>query len=428
MRLLARPTPAQTARIILLLCVRAAALATGACAKRGGYPGGGPPGGGGFAFPVAAAPIVRGDISQYASVTGTVVAKQVGDLSSVASGNVISVGAQIGQHVRQGQLLVQIDDTTLRAQAAQQAANLAELQATTTGGSSTAQAQLHSAQVAYDTAARDLQRNQQLCTRGYVSKSALDDSVNAAAAAQASLRSAQVAAQNASLSSGNSAATASIAAAQASLAAIQHQLEQTRVTAPFDGVVTARNVDPGSLAAPGTVLMQVSQLDALYADAGIAGSDLAYVHVGTPVTITVAGLSGRTWQGTVRYLNASADPGTSVYTARIPLANPDLALRGGMVANVQYVQAHKNGVLLAPRAAVYQTPAGYSMFIIDGGKAMEVAVEAGLQNDQQVEVTGPGLKPGVQAILNHSALLQPGAPVKALPPPGAAPPKGAAQH
>ncbi len=424
-------TPRAAARpsfiLFALTFASAGALFTSACA-RGGQQG--PPGGGagGFAFPVAAAPIVRGDISQYASVTGTVVAKQVGDLSSVASGNVISVGAQIGQRVHAGQLLVQIDDTTLRAQAAQQAANLAELQATTTGGSSTAQAQLHSAQVAYDTAARDLQRNQQLYSKGYVSKSALDDSVSAAAAAQASLRSAQVAAQNASLSSGNSAATASIAAAQASLAAVQHQLEQTRVSAPFDGVVTMRNVDPGSLAVPGTVLMEVSQLDQLYVDAGVAGGDLGYVRVGTPVTITVGGLSGRTWQGTVRYLNSSANPGTSVYTARIPLANPDLALRGGMVANVQYTQAHKNGVLLAPRAAVYQTPAGYSMFIIDSGKAKEVAVEAGLQNDQQVEVTGPGLKPGVQAILNHSALLQPGMPVQVLPPPGAAPPPGAPKH
>jgi len=103
-------------------------------------------------------------------------------------------------------------------------------------------------------------------------------------------------------------------------------------------------------------------------------------------------------------------------------------LRGGMVANVQYSQAHKSGVLLAPRAAVYQTPAGYSMFIIEDGKAKEVALEVGIQNDQQVEVTGPGLKPGVQAILNHSALLQPGTPVQVLPPPGAAPPPSAAKH
>src|SRR5271166_4302989 len=409
-------TPRGAARpsIILfaLTFASAGALLASACARQQGPPGGGA---GGFAFPVAAAPIVRGDISQYASVTGTVVAKQVGDLSSVASGNVLAVNAQI-------------DDTTLRAQAAQQAANLAELQATTLGGSSTAQAQLHSAQVAYDTAARDLQRNQQLFTKGYVSKSALDDSVNAAAAAQAALRSAQVAAQNASLASGNSAANAQLAAQEASLAAVQHQLEQTRVSAPFDGVVTARNVDPGSLAAPGTVLMQVSQLDPVYVDTSIAGSDLGYVRVGTPVTITVNGLSGRTWQGAVRYLNASADPGTSVYMARIPLANTDLALRGGMVANVQYSQAHQSGVLLAPRAAVYQTPAGYSMFIIEDGKAKEVALEVGIQNDQQVEVTGPGLKPGVQAILNHSALLQPGTPVQVLPPPGAAPPPSAAKH
>ena len=424
MRLIARPTPAQAARIILFLCVSAAALATGACAKRGGYPGGGG-GAGGFAFPVAAAPIVRGNISQLASVTGQVVAKQAADLSSVASGNVLFVGAQIGEHVQKGELLVTIDDSTLRAQAAQQAANLAQVRATTLGGSTTAQADLHSALVAYQTAQFDLRRNQTLFSQGYVSKAALDDSTNRAAAAQAAYRQAQVNAQNASLGANNSAAMAQLNSAEAQLAFVENQIAQTQVRAPFDGVVTARNVDPGSLAAPGTTLMEVSQLDPVFVDTGIAGADLQYVRVGTPVIVTVSSIPGRTWHGSVRYFNLAATTGTSIYKARIPLSNPDLTLRGGMVATVQYAQLHKNNVLLAPRASVYQTPAGYGMFVIDSGKAKEVSIDVGIQNDQQVEVTGPGLKPGMQAILNKSALLQPGTPVQVMPPPGAMPPGGA---
>ncbi|MBV8082002.1 MAG: efflux RND transporter periplasmic adaptor subunit [Candidatus Eremiobacteraeota bacterium] len=396
-------------------------LITGACARKGGYPGGGM-GGGGFSFPVAAAPLTRGNIAQYASATGSVVPRLSGDLSSVASGTVLSVGAQIGERVTKGELLVQIDDSTLRAQESQAAANLAQLKASSVGGSSTAQAALASAQVAYHTAQLDLQRNRTLFAQGYVSKSALDDSTNRFAAADAALRAAQVAEQNASLSSGSSAATAQIQAAQAALATVERQIALTSVTAPFDGVVTARNVDPGSLAAPGTVLMQVSQLDPVYVDTTIAGSDLSVVRVGTPVSVTVNGVDGRAWHGSVRYLNLAADPGTSVYKARIPISNPDGVLRGGMVANVQYAQARKNNVLLAPRAAVFQTPAGYGMFIIDPkGMAQQVDVQVGIENDQVAEVSGPGLKPGVQAILNHSVLLQPGTPVQVLPPPGSKP-------
>lgn len=327
MRLITWSSPSQAATTIILLCVMVAALATGACGKRGGYPGGGGPGGGGGmqGFPVSAAPIVRGEISQYASVTASVVAK----------------------------LLVQIDDSTLRAQEAQQAANLAQVRAMTLGGSSTAQADLRSAQVAYQNAELDLRRNQTLFSQGYVSKAALDQAANRAAAAEAAYRSAQVAAQNASLQTGNSVATAQLASAQAQLAFVEKQIAQTLVRAPFDGVVTARNVDPGSLAVLNTTLMQVSQLNPVYVDAGIAGSDFSFVHVGTPVTVSVDNMPGRTWQGKIAYFNLAATAGSSIYKARIPLANPGNVLRAGMVANVIFAQSHKAGALLAPRAAVY---------------------------------------------------------------------------
>jgi HlyD family secretion protein len=397
-----------------------------ACGQsRGGPPGGGQ---GGFAFPVAAAPITRGDIADYANVTSSVDPKLSASLSSVISGSVIAVNAQIGQRVHAGQLLVQIDDSTLRAQQSEQAANLALVRANTQGGSTTAQANLNSARITYQTSALNLKRNEQLYKQGYVSQVALDDSRSKAQADLAAYQTAQVTASNASLSANDTAAIASLRNAEASLAFVERQIAQSQVSAPFDGVVTARNVDPGSLAAPGTVLMEVSQLDPVYVDAGISGEDMPYVHVGTPVTVTISGGSGRTRTGKVAYLNEAATPGTLIYTARIPLANPDLSLRSGMVATVQFARTRKTGVLLAPRAAIYQTPFGYSMFIIDSGKAKEVPVEVGVQNDQVAEVTGAGLKPGVQAILNHSALLQPGTPVQILPPPGAAPPKGAAKH
>jgi HlyD family secretion protein len=410
--------------LIALTLLTATVCALAACGQgRGGPPGGGQ---GGFAFPVAAAPITRGDIADYVSVTSSVDPKLSASLSSVISGTVITVGAQIGQRVHAGQLLVQIDDSTLRAQQSEQAANLALVRANTVGGTTTAQANLNSAKVAYETSALNLRRNETLLKQGYVSQSALDDSRRQAQADLAAYQAAQVTARNASLSSSDTAAVASLQNAEASLAFVERQIAQSQVSAPFDGVVTARNVDPGSLAAPGTVLMEVSQLDPVYVDMGIAGDDLSYVHVGTPVTVTIAGGVGRTWNGKVAYLNQAATPGTLIYTARIPLANPDLTLRAGMVATVQFARSRKSGVLLAPRAAVYQTPAGYSMFIIEDGKAKEVPVEVGIQNDQQAEVSGAGLKPGVQAILNHSALLQPGTPVQVLPPPGAAPPQGAA--
>jgi multidrug efflux pump subunit AcrA (membrane-fusion protein) len=127
-------------------------------------------------------------------------------------------------------------------------------------------------------------------------------------------------------------------------------LAQTNVRAPFDGVVTLRNVDPGSLSSPGSVLMEVSQLNPVYINAGISGENLSYVHAGTPVSVSVDSIPGRSWQGAVKFLNSSAQPGSLSYLARIPIANPDSALRGRLAANVALEQAHKSGVILAPRA------------------------------------------------------------------------------
>jgi multidrug resistance efflux pump len=379
---------------------------------------------------VSAAPLARGTITQTFSVTGSVTPLQSAAMSSVASGTVLFVGAQIGQHVSTGDVLVKIDDGPLQAQlqAAQASllsarARLAQTRANSTGEASSANAGLDAARAANQTAQLTLRRNQTLFKQGFVAQSAVDQAWAAAMAAQSQLRSAEVAARNAALNPGAASAAqanlrnaqAEVEVAQAQVGLIEAQLAQTTVRAPFDGVVTARNVDPGSLASPSATLMEVAQLDPVYINAGVSGANLSYVRVGAPATVTVTSVPGRTWNGTVKYLNLAAAPGSLTYLARIPIANPDATLRGGMVADVSFEQARKKDVLLAPRAAVFQTDAGFSMFVIDGGKAKAVPVEIGLENDQEMEVSGPGLKPGVQAILNHAATLQPGMPVQAMP-------------
>ncbi len=413
------------------VCVVLLACSLTACGHRGaGSAGGGPPGGGGFAMPVSAAPITRGSIAQTFDVTGTVSPLQQASLSSVASGTVLSVGPQIGQHVSKGELLVKIDDSTLRAQLQQNnaalesaQARLAQTVANTSGTASSSNAGLKSALVADQTAQANLRRTRQLFAQGYVSQSALEQQQQVTAAADAALREAQVTAQNAGLNPGSSTAAmadvrnarAAVSQSAAAISIIQSQIAQTDVRAPFDGVVTARNVDPGALAAPGQTLMVVSQLSRVFVDVGISGENVSFVRVGTPATVTISGATGRSYRGSVAYLSTAAAVGTLSYQARIPIANSDARLRGGMVVNVSFEQSRKSGVLLAPHGSVFQTEAGYSMFIIDGGKAKSVPVETGLSNDQVTEVSGAGIKPGVQAILNHAATLQPGMPVQPLP-------------
>ncbi len=362
--------------------------------------------------PVTVQVASRGDLTATFTLTGVVAPRQQAVLSSVASGNVKDVYVALGERVRAGQLLVKIDDSTLQAQAAQAAAKLQSVRANDVGGSATAQANLVSARVAAQNADANLARNQVLFKQGYVSKTTLDQAQSEAASADAALRAAQVTEQNANLQSGGSSALADISTAQAALDAINTQIAQTNVKAPFDGIVTARSVDKGALASPGTPLVTVSQLDPVWINVGIPDDDLAYVHAGTPVTVTVDTLPGRTWHAKVDVVNAAASSGTLSYLTHIVVPNDDYTLRAGMVANGNFQQATHRNVVILPRNAIYQTETGNAVYVVVDGKAKSVTVTTGLQTADKVEVTG--IQPGTQVITERPDALQDGSVVSVV--------------
>ncbi|HLJ84982.1 MAG TPA: efflux RND transporter periplasmic adaptor subunit [Candidatus Eremiobacteraceae bacterium] len=377
--------------------------------------------------PVSVAPVVRGPIASTFTLTGTIIPGQQANLSSVISGQVLAVNAQIGDRVRKGQLLVQIDDSTLRATLAQNQAAYDAARArmhssvsNDVGSASTTQAGLESAKVAESAAASNLARTQSLFKQGYVSQTALDQALSQEAAAESTLRSAQVAAQNANMSAGSgSSAQSDIETARATAAqdaaAVQFaetQIGQAAVTAPFDGVVTQRSVDPGSLASPGTPLVQVSQLDPAFVAVGIPDSDLASVSAGTSASVTVETMPGRTWTGKVDNLNAATNAGTLSYLARIAIPNPTIELKAGMVATVAFVAARHEHALIVPRTAVISTQDGSAVYIVDHGKAKALPVVVGLQTQDRAEVSGRGISAGTRVITQRPDSLQDGSPVQ----------------
>lgn len=382
-------------------------------------------------LPVTATPVRVGTLTSTFALSGTVVPARQANLASVISGTIQDVTVQIGDRVSSGQLLVQIDDSTLRAQLAQDEAALAEAQArlrqtqaTNRGTALTTTGSLRSAQVAYDTAVADNRRNESLFKQGYISQQAIDKSRSDLAVAQSALQSAQVAAANASMSSSQTSAAqsdvASMAAAvtvdEAAVRTVETQIAQAAVRAPFDGIVTQRNVDPGSLASPGTQLVQVSQLNPAYVNVGVPDGDLQYVRAGSEADIRVDALPGHSWRGSVNHLNAAAGEGTLTYLARISLPNPDLTLKAGMVANVSFVAARNTGVLIVPRGAIASTDNGSAVYVVDQGKAKLRPVTVGLQTQSDSQISGTGIRVGTSVITQRPDALQDGSPVKVVSP------------
>jgi HlyD family secretion protein len=372
-------------------------------------------------LPVSAITASRGDITATFTLTGVAAPRQQATLSSVVAGPVKDVYVSLGEHVRAGQLLVKIDDSTLQAQRAQAATHLDQVRANDVGGSATARANLTSARIAYDNAVSNLNRNRALFKQGYVSQTSLDQAQSQAAAAEAAYRAAVITEQNANLQAGgNTAAIAEIGNAQAALDAINAQIAQTNVTAPFDGIVTQRSVDRGALATAGTPLVTVSQLDPAWINVGIPDDDLAYVHAGTPVDITIDTLPGRVWRAHVGVVNAAASSGTLSYLTHIVVPNADDVLKGGMVANARFQQATHRDVVVIPRVAVYQTETGNAVYTVSDGKAKSVPVKLGLQTLDKVEVSG--IEPGTQVITQRPDALQDGSVVSVVGAQGGPPP------
>lgn len=372
----------------------------------------------------------RGDIAERLTLTGVVAAKAQANLSSVITGSVLAVDVNVGDRVQAGQVLVRIDDSTLRAQLQQNQGSLAAAQARLAqirsgagGTSASANANLDSARVAYQTALANARRNRQLFAQGYVSQAAVDDAQQAAAAAAAQLQSAQVAAENANLGGRTTSSAQSeirnqqalVAEASGAVQLTQAQIAQAVVTAPFSGVVTQRSVDPGTLAVPGTALVQVSDLNPVYVNVGIPEENLPYIHPGTSVDVMVESLPGRAWHGVVSAVNSATTQGTLSYLARIILPNEEVALKAGMVANVAFVKAQHRNVIVVPRAALFQGANGDAVYILTkapeckcDGKAKLTNVVRGLETDTEVEVSGAGIGPGVPIIVQRPDTLKDG--------------------
>jgi multidrug efflux pump subunit AcrA (membrane-fusion protein) len=416
--------------------------------------------------PVDVAKAQLQDIGTYLSLDGQITPLQQSTLSTPQSGVVTAVYVNEGQRVGAGQLLAQLDDTTLRAQLAQQQALAAQAQAqlggqTLQGNVTPSQAQstiataqqqlataknnLATAQAALSNAKLVNDGNETLFKQGYVAQTTLEASraayvqaLQTVNSSQAALEQATVALTNAKAQGTNAVpiqdqailgARATLKSAQAQVKLLQTEIVQSRLTAPFEGVITQRLLDPGAFAGPNQPILQISQISHVYVNVNVPDSDLSYVNKGTPLTFTSSSVPGRTFAGAVFDVNATPTTGTLSYRARIVMPNPDDALRGGMLVAVSVRKEFHPRAIVVPLTAVVQGPAGAAVYTVAplpapaggaappakpaapaGGPAFAMAklvpVKLGLETDTQAEVTSPQITAGTTIITTRPDALQ----------------------
>lgn len=377
-----------------------------------------------MALDVDVAQAQRRDIATYLNLDGQIAPLQESTLSFQQSGPISAIYVNQGDRVSSGELLAKIDDSTLRAQLAQVQAQIAQsqaqaqssaqnvpiTQANTQQAVSSAKAALANAKLTYD-------QDTALFKQGYVSQSQLEQARAAYAAAQSQYQTALSNKGTAGVQTSQAQAAAeAVHAAQAQANILQTEIGQTSLYAPFDGVVTARLMDPGAMASPGNPVLKVSQVNTVWVNVNVPDEDLAYVHAGTPVTFTASQLGDRKFSANVTTVNAVPTQGTLSYQARIKESNPGDVLRGGMLVSVTVQKQRHNNAIVVPRSAVAQTDQGANVFIVPStssgqAKAEEVPVQLGVQTDTLSEVQSPKIQPGTMVITTRPDALQNGSTV-----------------
>ena len=205
--------------------------------------------------------------------------------------------------------------------------------------------------------------------------------------------------------------SAAIAAAKAEVEKYQTLLDYTKITAPFDGVVTRRYTDPGSMIQAGTAsqalpLLRLSDNYHLRLDFPVSVDYVQNIHVGDPVDVHVESLGDKTFTGKIARFTDRVDETTRTMTVEMEVPNPKLELIPGMYATVMLKADQRPHAVAIPTEAI---SAGKStVLVVNSNNEIEQrTITLGLETPTRYEVLS-GVKEGDLVLIGNTSQLKPG--------------------
>jgi len=309
------------------------------------------------------------NIPDVVEAVGTLRATQTSQLAAQMMGNIVEVRVREGDHVQRGQVLAVIDDAQPRA--ALDRATAADF---------AAQQETSASESDFTLAEATFKRYQTLYDRKSVSPQEFDEIKARYQAAQARREMAH----------------ARQAQAKAAVQQARTALGYTHIVAPFDGLVTEKKVDAGTLASSGMPIFTVEDLRRYRLEATVNESDVRYVRAGQQVAVLIDTLRNRQLEGRVIEIVPAADPASRSFLVRIELP-PDAALRSGLFGRAQFAHG-EHAALLIPRAAVIERGQLQGIYVLDQNRIAGLRyITVGRPSAQQVEVLA-GLQAGEMLI------------------------------
>jgi RND family efflux transporter MFP subunit len=331
------------------------------------------------------------------TLPATTSAFSVANMYARASGFIDKRYADIGDRVKEGQLLAEIVAPELDHQIAQAEATLGQLKAAV----EQAQANRSLAQVTWD-------RDKGLVEKGWVTPQQGDVDRFTLQAREAALGVAQ----------------SNVAAQQAQLQVLRQQKAYQRVVAPFDGIVTQRNVDVGDLVhadtTTGTFMFTIMQSNVIRAQVYVPQDSAFGLRPGADAVVRVPEIPRRTFPGKVTRIADALQPGTRTLLTEVDIPNPDGTLTAGVYCTIELHIPRKTPSLVVPADAIIFDGDGSQVAVIENGTARIRKVSVTRDLGTQVEVND-GVEQGDQVIVNPPVNIIEGSKVRA---PVAPVPKG----
>ncbi|MBI5193938.1 MAG: efflux RND transporter periplasmic adaptor subunit [Nitrospirae bacterium] len=343
------------------------------------------------------AKILKGDIQEAVTATGTVNAVTTVLVGTQVSGTIKHIYIDFNSPVKKGQLIAEIDPSVFEAQAEQSRANLLS-----------AKANLDKAEAALTDAKRTFDRNKELFSRNLIARGEKDTAETNYETAKAQI----------------GVVKAQIVQAEAALKIAETNLGYTKIVSPVDGTVVSRNVDAGQTVAASfqtpTLFTIAQDLTRMQIDTSVDEADIGKIRNGQGAEFTVDAYPETTFKGRVfQVRNAPVTVQNVVtYDAVIMVSNPELKLKPGMTANVSIITAQKKDVVKIPNAALRfkltengkakdtgrREEKGPGVYTLEKGNAKRVKVATGISDGNYTELKAGGIGEGQEVIVESIAV------------------------
>ena len=353
---------------------------------------------------------VRKDLEQHVVASGRVWVPTRVQVSAQLSGLVVAVGAIEGQHVKTGDLLVQIDDAEARASFAQAKAAVDQASARVDQlrrvGAIVATEGLRQAETNLERAQTELGRTTKLAASGAVATTELDSARRSLDLARAQKNAAEAQQLSAApMGADSRVALSALLQAQAQLTGANVRLSQTRITALQDGVVLSRSVEPGDVVQPARTLLVMAVDGDLQVVFQPDERNLASMRLGQNARASADAFPQDVKNGEVSDIAPSVDPQRGSIEVRLRVPDAPKTWKPDMTVSVDLMVAKKLAALTlttdAVRGATSETP---YVLAVENGHVVRKNVTLGIRGEGSIDIAG-GLDEGAEVVVQDGTAL-----------------------